>query len=113
MKFKIIIKKDGDGFRGYIPKLKGLHVQGDTTEETLLNAGDALSAYMESIIKHKETIEEIIEEKKFEEGFEKFNKTGRISVIDSFKMIFSRRDFGKIAAKVHIKKSKEKKKRRE
>lgn len=56
MQFKIIVTKDGDGFHGYIPGIKGLHTTGDTLEEALRNVGDALSAYMQSMIKHKETL---------------------------------------------------------
>jgi len=56
LKLEIIVEKDGIEFHGYIPKLKGLHTCGDTIEETLKNVGDALSAYMHSMIKHKEKL---------------------------------------------------------
>ncbi len=56
MKFEIIVEKDGNQFHGYIPKIKGLHTCGYTIEETLVNIGDSLSAYMESMIKHGDKI---------------------------------------------------------
>ncbi len=59
MKFKIIIEKDGNGFHGYIPELKGLHTQGDTIEETLGNVGNGLSAYMQSMVKHGDKLKDI------------------------------------------------------
>jgi len=52
IKFEIIVEKDGEGFYGRISKLKGLFVPGDTIEEALKNVGNALSAYMQSMIKH-------------------------------------------------------------
>ena len=48
----IVVEPDGDAFHAYCPMLSGLHVAGDTEKEALRNAGDALSAYMESMIKH-------------------------------------------------------------
>jgi len=48
----IVVEPDGDGFHAYCPMLPGLHVAGDTEKEALKHAGDALSAYMESMIKH-------------------------------------------------------------
>lgn len=48
----IVVEPDGAGFHAYCPILRGLHVAGDTEQEALKNAGDALSAYMASMIKH-------------------------------------------------------------
>lgn len=53
MKFKtkLKIEDDGKGFHGWCPALKGLHVPGDSIEETAKFARDALIAYLESMIK--------------------------------------------------------------
>ena len=52
----VAVESDGDGFHAYCPALKGLHVYGDTEKEALQNAGDAASAYLQSLIKHKDPI---------------------------------------------------------
>ena len=56
LKVQIIIEPDGDGFHAYCPALKGLHTCGDTEEDALKNAKDAVIAYIESLIKHAEPI---------------------------------------------------------
>jgi len=56
IKFEIIVEKDNNNYYGHIPKLKGLHTCGDTIEEALKNVGNALSAYMQSMIKHKDKL---------------------------------------------------------
>lgn len=51
---ELIIESDGeDAFHGYCLFLKGLHTGGSTPNETLRNLGDAISAYMESIMTHE------------------------------------------------------------
>lgn len=47
-----VIESDESGFHAFCPFLKGLHAAGDTKEEALMHLGDALSAYMQSVIKH-------------------------------------------------------------
>ena len=54
VQIKIVIERDGDGFHVYSPDLKGLHTCGDTEEEAVQNAKDAVSAYLLSLIKHDE-----------------------------------------------------------
>ena len=56
LEIPVIIEPDGDGFHGYTPALKGVHVYGDTKDEAKKLMMDALSAYIESIIKHGESI---------------------------------------------------------
>jgi len=51
-KISLVIEPDEDNFHGFCPFLKGLHTGGKTKEETLMYLGEALSAYMRSIIKH-------------------------------------------------------------
>ena len=43
----IAIEPDGDGFYGYCPGIKGIHVHADTIDETVDAAKDAVCAYLE------------------------------------------------------------------
>ncbi|MBI2934166.1 MAG: type II toxin-antitoxin system HicB family antitoxin [Chloroflexi bacterium] len=52
----VIIEPDEPGFHAYAPAFKGLHMGGDTREEALANARDAIIAYIESYVKHGEPI---------------------------------------------------------
>lgn len=59
VKFKALLKIEDDepvGFHGWCPAFKGLHVPGDTVEETAKFAKDALIAYLESMIGHGDTL---------------------------------------------------------
>ena len=53
----IIIEPDGDSFHAYCPAFKGLHTCGDTEEEALNNAVQAVAAYLRSLIKHAKSTE--------------------------------------------------------
>ena len=53
---QIIIERDGDGFHAYCPALKGLHTEGNTRLEALYNAHLAAKLYIESCIKHGDSI---------------------------------------------------------
>ncbi len=55
-KVEVVVEPDEDGFHAYCPALKGLHTGGNTKEEALENAGYAASAYLESLISHKDPI---------------------------------------------------------
>lgn len=55
-KVQVIIEPDGLGFHAYCPALKGLHTCGETEEEALKNAKDAISAYLQSLVKHGDPI---------------------------------------------------------
>ena len=53
---EVIVEPDEIGFHAYCPALKGLHTCGDTEEEALRNARDAAIAFLQSSIKHGDTI---------------------------------------------------------
>jgi predicted RNase H-like HicB family nuclease/predicted transcriptional regulator len=53
---QIIIKQDTRGYYASCPQLKGLHIGGQTIEETTNNAKDAVEAYLISMIKHNEKL---------------------------------------------------------
>ncbi|HEX9304840.1 MAG TPA: type II toxin-antitoxin system HicB family antitoxin [Thermoanaerobaculia bacterium] len=44
------------GFHAFVPALRGCHTQGSTEEETLANAREAISAYIESLKAHGEPV---------------------------------------------------------
>jgi len=52
----VVIEPDDEGFHGYAPALKGLHVDGKTEEETLRNAREAIGVYLDSIASHGEPL---------------------------------------------------------
>lgn len=52
----LIIECDDESFHAFSPDLPGLHVSGEFEEDALRTFGDALSVYMESLIKHGEKI---------------------------------------------------------
>ena len=41
----ILEPEDAGGFHAFVPALKGCHTQGDTEEEALANAQEAITAY--------------------------------------------------------------------
>ena len=53
---EVNIEPDDDGFHAYCPALKGLHTRGDTEQEAINNVRDAAIAYIESCIKHGDSI---------------------------------------------------------
>jgi predicted RNase H-like HicB family nuclease len=67
MKYRVLIEQDEDGFFvAEVPSLPGCVTQGDTREEAVLNAREAISAYLKSLAEHDEPIpppisEEIVE----------------------------------------------------
>ena len=47
MKFKVILEPSEDGgYAVHVPALRGCHTQGETVEEALENAKDAIKAYL-------------------------------------------------------------------
>lgn len=52
----IIIEKDNGEFHAFCPVLKGLHTRGETEEETMDNAKNAIIAYLTSLINHGDPI---------------------------------------------------------
>jgi predicted RNase H-like HicB family nuclease len=55
-KIEVIVEPDDNGFHAYCPTLKGLHTFGESEEEAVANARDAATAYLESCIKHHDSI---------------------------------------------------------
>lgn len=52
LQFTVIIEPDGNRFHAYCPELKGLHTEGISKEEVVLNATSAVLAYITSMVKH-------------------------------------------------------------
>lgn len=51
-KFKIVLEKEeAGGYTVFVPALPGCHTQGDTIEEALGNAREAIECYIESLKK--------------------------------------------------------------
>lgn len=46
--FRTIIKKDGNGFHGFVPSLPGCHTYADTIEEVRGNIKEAVVGWMEA-----------------------------------------------------------------
>jgi predicted RNase H-like HicB family nuclease len=48
-RYTVILEREDDGgFHAFVPALKGCHTQGDTEDEALANAQEAIAAYFES-----------------------------------------------------------------
>ena len=57
MKFKVVLEKEEDGgYSVHVPSLPGCHTQGDTREEALANAKEAIECYLEGLEKDKVSI---------------------------------------------------------
>jgi predicted RNase H-like HicB family nuclease len=56
VKVRIEVEQDGDAFYAYCPDLKGVHVDGETADEARKNAMLAVSAYVQSLVRHDEPI---------------------------------------------------------
>ena len=52
----ILEPEDAGGFHAFVPALKGCHTQGDTEAEALVNAQEAITAYLESLKAHGDPI---------------------------------------------------------
>lgn len=52
LKITVVIEPDGSAFHAYCPGLEGIHVDGNTEEETLRQATDAVLLYLESLAHH-------------------------------------------------------------
>jgi predicted RNase H-like HicB family nuclease len=56
-RYTVILERENDGgFHAFVPALKGCHTQGDTEDEALANAQEAIAAYLESMRAHGEPI---------------------------------------------------------
>jgi len=55
--FTVILEREEEGgYHAFCPALKGCHTQGDTLEEALANAREAIEAYLESLRGHGEPL---------------------------------------------------------
>ena len=50
MRYPVQIAKEGDGFMAVVPDLDGIFTNGDTMEETLANAKEAIEAYLKNLM---------------------------------------------------------------
>ncbi len=56
-RYTVILEPEGDGgYHAYCPALKGCHSQGDSIDEAMANAREAIEAYLESLRAHGEPI---------------------------------------------------------
>ena len=57
LQLTVIIEPDDDGsYHAYCPAFKGLHVDGQTEDVALENAGEAIQIYLHSLVKHGDPI---------------------------------------------------------
>ena len=55
--FTLIVEREPDrGYHAFCPALKGCHTQGETLEEVLENAREAVELYVESLKAHGEEV---------------------------------------------------------
>ena len=71
IKVGISVEKEDDGtYYAYCPALKGIHVPGNTEQEAVKNAVDAVGAYLQSLKKHNDPLPLcIIEKSSFSDMF--------------------------------------------
>ncbi len=62
--FRIMVEKDGKGYHGFVPTLKGVHTCGRTIDETKSNLDDAIRCHIEGLLKDGEIVPR--EEESFE-----------------------------------------------
>ena len=55
-KILIIVENDGEGYHAYCPDLEGIHVYGDTPEDALSVAKDAVEVYLKMSLAHGDPI---------------------------------------------------------
>jgi predicted RNase H-like HicB family nuclease len=56
--YTVVLEEDAGagGFAVHVPALAGCHTQGDTRQEAIAMAQDAITAYLESLVAHNEPI---------------------------------------------------------
>lgn len=72
IKVAIAVEQEDDGtYHAFCPALKGIHAPGDTEQEAVRNAVDAIGAYLQSLKKHNDPLPLCIvdEEYSFSEAF--------------------------------------------
>ncbi|HUB25455.1 MAG TPA: type II toxin-antitoxin system HicB family antitoxin [Tepidisphaeraceae bacterium] len=56
-RYTVVLEREADGgFHVSCPALPGCHTQGDSLDEAVANAREALSLYIESLIAHNEPL---------------------------------------------------------
>lgn len=56
-RFTVILEQEDEGgYHAFCPALKGCHTSGDTVEEAMANAREAIEAYLESLHAHGEPL---------------------------------------------------------
>ncbi len=56
-RYTVILEREEEGgFHAFVPALRGCHTQGDSEEEALSNAQEAISIYIESLKAHGEPV---------------------------------------------------------
>jgi len=56
LKIAIVVEPDGDGYHAYCPAFKGLHVDGDSVDDALRNAQEAVAVYIDSLAAHNDPL---------------------------------------------------------
>ena len=56
LRVSVVVEPDGDGYHAYCPAFKGLHVAGETEDDALEGAREAVMAYLKSIVSHGDPI---------------------------------------------------------
>lgn len=57
-RFTIVVEKDSDGYFAFCPQLQGCYAQGETYEETVRNAEDAIRLHVEDRLAAGEEIDQ-------------------------------------------------------
>ena len=52
----VLEEEEGGGYHAFCPALPGCHTQGDTVDEAIANAREAIELYLESLREHNEPI---------------------------------------------------------
>ncbi len=52
----VVIERDEDGYYAYVPAFKGLHVDGESESEALVNVQQAIKVYFRSLAMHNDAI---------------------------------------------------------
>jgi predicted RNase H-like HicB family nuclease len=56
LSFSVVVEPDGSAFHAFCPAFKGLHVDGNTKNEALDNATQAVQVYIESLLRNGEPL---------------------------------------------------------
>lgn len=54
--FRIMVERDGKGYHGFVPTLKGVHTCGRTIDETKKNLDEAIRCHVEGLLKDGEPV---------------------------------------------------------